>query len=125
MKVQTVGDYLNGVVKKQKSGEVWLDVLQKQFPQLPRAELIRQARESKDGQLIIGRRGAKSRFVFGDALTAQKTHTPSVSRTQTTVAHTGTAKRQTSLSTGALNLRFRIGDTEIATLPVDLDLVPS
>ncbi len=110
--VQTVDSYLTNLVKSKRDGEITLDAIQKEFPMLPRNELIRQVREVNSGKFVIGRRGGASRFLYGAAIVEKpQNQTPRL------------VKQNRVIGGHGFSLKIRLGDGAIAAeIPVNLEL---
>lgn len=63
-----------------EGGSIFLADLCAEIPHIPKAEVIRTLRGSDDGAFVVGRRGAASRWVYGDMAKnlpqAQPSYTP-------------------------------------------------
>jgi len=65
---ESVQKYIKDLVAaKPSGGEVNLDDICKKFPNENRWEIVTALRNANDGVFVTGRRGLKSRFVYGEA----------------------------------------------------------
>ena len=129
MKVETISSYLSDAMKKAKDGgEIWLDILEGKFKHLPHNEVVRQVREvnAANAKFVIGRRGAKSRFVWGNKLVATPVTAPKgtapVARIPRQTRQTRQVQPAIQQMGGGFSLKFKIGDNQIAEIPVNLEL---
>lgn len=137
MKVtKEVKDAVAGVVKdlvssNPKGGEMSLDDICKKIPSANRWEVVNALRHTSDGIFVTGRRGLKSRFMFGEPA---KPMAQSIRYRQDYRSRNGTHTRKTSQSSPAerpeaalsqsMSLRIGIGDKS-TTIPITIEMVPS
>lgn len=115
-KNQTVEQFLTDSMKNSRiSGEVFLEQLEKETG-LERPEVVKQLRSFKsDGKYLVGRKGHKSRFIWGEKLKeAIKPIAQSPKRIQQPKPN-GTGS--------GYSLQVQIGESETHIIPIKLELV--
>lgn len=131
--VQKVIDDLNSA--NTKGGEITLDEFCKKVPSANRWEVVSALRHTSDGIFVTGRRGLKSRFMYGEAA---KPMAKSIKYRQDYRARQGRGGSEGSGGNGSpaqpssegvlvsqtLALRIGIGDKS-TTIPISIEMVPA
>lgn len=114
-----------------KGGEMNLDDICAKIPSANRWEVVNALRHSSDGIFVTGRRGLKSRFMFGEPAKPmaqsiryrQDYRQRNTRRSPSTPQSRGNDKSEASLSQ-TMSLRIGIGDKS-TTIPITIEMVPS
>ena len=130
--VQKVVDDLNSA--NPKGGEATLDEICKKLPNSNRWEVVSALRHVTDGIFVTGRRGLKSRFMYGEAA---KPMAKSIKYRQDYRAKHSNGTRSRSeqhspsihvpegaLVSKTLALKIGIGD-QSTTIPISIEMVPA
>lgn len=130
--VQTVVDDLNK--SNAKGGEISLDEICKKLPNANRWEVVSALRHVSDGIFVTGRRGLKSRFMYGEAA---KPMAKSIKYRQDYRAKNTRGSSEQETRNGAhpapshpaavsqsFALRIGIGD-QSTTIPISIEMVPA
>jgi hypothetical protein len=104
--------------RKNKDGEIPMAEVEKQFPQLPKAELLKQVKAIPTtlGRFVVGRHGSTSRFAFGTKATEKPVYTPREPRA---------TRPAPATQTGTFALNVKLGENQLVSLPINLELVPA
>lgn len=107
--------------KNPDGGEININSIEKQLPNMTRSDIIQQLRKSNAGVFVTGRRGKPSRFVYGAAAVSLLHQAP---QRQHRVLRQETSENpedgSSSLSHG-IELRVNVGGQQV-TIPIKLEL---
>lgn len=127
----SVEKYVHDLVSsKPKGGEMTLDEICAKFPNTSRWEIVSALRHISDGIFVTGRRGLKSRFMYGDAAKPMiaaikyrqeyRAKHPKSDAQQDTPAHSS----ERVIVSQSMALRIGIGD-RTAIIPISIEMVPA
>lgn len=119
----TVADVLKSLIDKNpEGGEIKIDALEKQVPNMTRTEIIRDLRRNNSlGVFVTGRRGKPSRFVYGaPAVALLHREQPNRNQRRTDSSDSASDPDGSSISHG-IELRVNVGG-QVTTIPIKLEL---
>lgn len=130
----SVDKYVQDLVSSNpKGGEITLDEICAKFPNTSRWEIVSALRHVSDGIFVTGRRGLKSRFMYGEAAKpmiasikyrqdyrAKQAKHPKSDAQQDNPSHSS----EGAIVSQSMALRIGIGD-RTAIIPISIEMVPA
>lgn len=129
---ETVQDVIKDLKKSSPDGgEINLDDFCKKLPNENRWEVVAALRQATGGVFVTGRRGLKSRFVFGDkaesiaeSISQRRAYRKNRSGETNNHKEKATVHAPLELGTQSFGLKIQIGN-QVTTIPVNIEMVPT